>query len=318
MHPDTSKGYLSAEFIHQHGTISALAARMVEAYKTYGQGGLEVPAKTVIAGGTPRSLFLTMPVYYQTKDMFMVKIGTFFARSPNCLLPTIHADVLVYSAKTGQRQTIIDGAALTNFKCAAITAVVTERCAHRSAKILAIIGSGVQALEQARGVCTVRDISEIRIFSRTPKHAQRFAAALRQEMPELDIKVYSSIAKVTRDADIISTTTSSKTPLDQFANTRADVHFNCMGAHDSAGRELPNSLIRNSTTIVEDINTALEEAGPAHINALDLQKLIKDKTRDFTAEKTVFSSTGHAYLDAITAAYLLEVQTEFQHGPCAE
>lgn len=317
MHSEAAPRFLSAGFIRKNASITALATRMAEAYRTYGQGGLDVPAKTVMSRDVPRSLFLTMPVYYGAKNMFMVKTGTFFAREPSSNLPTIHADVLVYSAKTGQREIIIDGTALTNLKCAAVTAVVTDRCARKRAQRLAIIGAGVQALEQAHGVCAVRDIGEIRVFSRTPSHADRFVATLQQQMPGREIKACTNIPHATRAADIISTATSSKTPLDPFSNTRSDVHFNCMGAHDSAGRELPNNLIRTSTTIVEDIDTAMEEAGPSHKNAIDLRELITKAGRDFSMEKTVFSSTGHAYLDAITAAYLLEVQTEFLRDPRA-
>ncbi len=78
-----------------------------------------------------------------------------------------------------------------------------------------------------------------------------------------------------------------------------------MGAHDETGRELPDIILEKACLIVEDKPTAMREAGEVHREAEDLTQMFQKDLGRLKRVQTVFSSTGHAYLDLLTAAHLL-------------
>jgi ornithine cyclodeaminase/alanine dehydrogenase-like protein (mu-crystallin family) len=84
------------------------------------------------------------------------------------------------------------------------------------------------------------------------------------------------------------------------------VHINCMGAHTAESRELPVALLRSSVVIVEDVRTAIAEAGESHSGAVELATLLAEMDGALAGRRTIFASTGCAYLDLITCAYLVE------------
>jgi ornithine cyclodeaminase/alanine dehydrogenase-like protein (mu-crystallin family) len=94
------------------------------------------------------------------------------------------------------------------------------------------------------------------------------------------------------------------TPLPISADLPAHVHVNCMGAHTVESRELPADLLATSVVIVEDVGTAIAEAGMSHAGAIELAALTAPGTTDLAHRRTVFASTGCAYLDLITCAHL--------------
>ena len=88
-------------------------------------------------------------------------------------------------------------------RTAAVSAAATKLLAPPDAKVLAILGSGVQARSHAEALRLVRNFEEIRVWSPTREHAERFAK-------EIGAKAMSAEEAV-RDADVIVTATSSKT-----------------------------------------------------------------------------------------------------------
>lgn len=105
--------------------------------------------------------------------------------------------------------------------------------------------------------------------------------------------------------DVIATATTSVLPLPIATDLPEHVHINCMGAHTTRSRELPHSLLAAATLVVEDIETAVAEAGEIHRTAIDLAALESGGHTGLDGRPTVFSSTGHASLDLITCAHLV-------------
>lgn len=81
-----------------------------------------------------------------------------------------------------------------------------------------------------------------------------------------------------------------------------------MGAHAERSRELPLSLLQNSTFVVEDRNTAVRESGEVHANALELGEL-EAHAATLRGRRTIFNFTGHISIDAYVTAALLANNT---------
>lgn len=302
---------------HPHSVVTArgnLPRLMRELESALEQGlheRMQVPLREVVALEQPRSAFLSMPAVSEHFGLYINKVATIFERSATDPLPTVNAVVTAFSTRTGELLAMLDGAAVTNLKCAAVSALVTDRCARPDARVLAIAGTGVQARQQVVSVCSVRPIREVRLWARNASRCAAFAAELRASLGQ-DVRILpcESLEEAVRTADVIGTATASKVPLGRFSDLSPTVHLNCMGGHTTEAREVPLELLRTSTLIVEDLATAVAEAGPVHASALSLGQLVRTAREPLRAGRTVFSSTGHAFLDVITTAHLLR---ELEH-----
>ena len=130
---------------------------------------------------------------------------------------------------------MLDGNIVTNLKCAAVTALVTDRCAAPDAPVLGIIGSGVQARQQFLGVSAVRDVAEVRIHSRNADRAASFAREVEalagpRRVDGARRRLRHGRAGQPRRGHPGTATTSSD-PLPLSAELPEHVHINCMGAH---------------------------------------------------------------------------------------
>jgi ornithine cyclodeaminase/alanine dehydrogenase-like protein (mu-crystallin family) len=271
--------------------------------------------------------FISMPAVSADYDLYINKVATIVAPDAPGAGATVTSVVPVFSASSGRFLGMLDGAAVTNLKCAAVTALVTDRCAAKDSAVLGIIGSGVQARQQylgvsavrdveevlqARqqylGVSAVRDVEEVRVFSRDAGHAAAFArdvaAMAARAGATVGVVICASAADASRGVDILVTATTSAAPLPISRQLPGHVHINCVGAHTVAARELPEDLLRTSVLIVEDRRTAIAEAGPLHRRAVELDALDTPASAGFDGQRTIFSSTGCAYLDLITCAHL--------------
>lgn len=278
------------------GDLRQLVQELEAAYRAGVPQRMQVPMRGVLAGDVA---CIAMPALAPELDLYVTKLATIAPRPAGDPRPAVTAVVVAFSSRTGALRTILDGAHVTRLKCAAVSALVTDRCAAPDARVLALAGTGAQARAQIRAACAVRPITELRVWSRTPGRAAAFAA----EHTSLRVSAHAELADATRGADIIATATMASTPLGAFPQLAPHVHINCMGGHTPASRELPRELLQTSTLIVEHRPTAIAEAGPLHATALELADLFA--APDLQRTRTIFSSTGHAALDVLTTAHLL-------------
>lgn len=177
-------------------------------------------------------------------------------------LPTIHAVVVWFDAQSGAPTLILDGASVTSLRTGAASAVATEVMAAPEAAVLAMIGAGRQALDQVRAVCAVRNITDVRLVSRTGVSARAQAELLRHDRPSLSVSVSNSVAEAVEGADIICSATDSRIPIIPLRALAERVHINAVGSHRPTMRELPDSVLRRASLIaVDDRNAAMAEAG---------------------------------------------------------
>ncbi|MFI6985345.1 ornithine cyclodeaminase family protein [Embleya sp. NPDC050154] len=281
------------------GDVLAVAELIRDGLRGGTLGRMTVPMRQVVDEGHGVK-FVSMPAVSLDHGLYIAKIAT-IGNGPG---PTVTSVVPVFSTSTGKLLAVLDGAAVTNLKCAAVTAVVTDRCAARDSADLAIIGSGVQAWQQYLGVSAVREITRVRVHSRNPAHAEALCARIRAA-GRATAHVCASAAEATSGADVVATATTSTSPLPIATDLPAHVHINCMGAHTPQSRELSRERLASGPLIVESIETAVAEAGEIHRTAIDLESLETGEHPGLDERPTVFSSTGHAALDLVTCAHLV-------------
>lgn len=284
---------------HSAADVTAVAELIRTALSSGAVRRMAVPLRQVVAD-EHGSRFLAMPAVSADFGLYISKTAA-ITDGPG---PTVASVVPVFSTATGELIEVLDGAAVTNLKCAAVTAVVTDRCAARDAAVLGIVGSGVQAWQQYLGVSAVRAITQVRVHSRTAAHAEALCERIRAAGPA-EAVVCGSAEQAGSGADVLSTATTSVLPLPIATDLPDHVHINCMGAHTTDSRELSHTALAAATLVVEDVGTAVAEAGQVHRTAIDLEALETGRHPGLRGRPTIFSSTGHASLDLITCAHLL-------------
>src|SRR5207237_1661341 len=122
----------------------------------------------------------------------------------------------------------------------------------KDAKVLAILGSGVQARSHLQALQLVRQFEEIRVWSPNKPHAEQFAK-------EIGAKVMSPEAAV-HDADVIVTATSSTVPILQGKWLKPGCHVNAGGARRPDWRD-PNDDAMRTAVCVDSRSVAMKESG---------------------------------------------------------
>jgi len=285
------------------------------AFKEKALGRVQMPPKVYLFYGNVGDL-RTMPCYLESLGISSVKIVNSHPRNREKGLPTVMATILLLDPETGFPKAIMGGTWITAMRTGAAGAIAAKYLAKRSSKVAAFIGAGVQARFQLMGLMEVaKSLEEVRVFDVNPE-AERFFVKFFEEnyLKNCPIVEARSCEEAVRDADIIVTTTPSRNPVIKNEWIREGVHFNCMGADAPGKEELdPKILKRASKIVVDDFGQAVHGGeinvpiSKGIISESDLYGEIGEiiaglkKGRENDEEITIFTSTGLAIQDAVTA-----------------
>ena len=180
----------------------------------------------------------------------------------------------------------------------------------------AIFGAGVQGRTQLEAIAAVRPLRKAFVVDTDRRAAAAFAEEMGRALA-LDVEPADSPSAL-READIVSTATTSAEPVFRDGGLKAGVHINAVGSYKPHVREIPGETIRRAALFVDDRRASLEEAGDIII---PLRQGIIDEThiraeigevlaglkpgRRSEDEITVFKSVGNAVEDLAVAALVL-------------
>ena len=231
-------------------------------------------------------------------------------------MPAVQAVVIWFDGSTGVPLALIDGETLTALRTGAASGVATDLLAPPDASVLAMIGAGAQAADQARAVCAVRPIREIRVASRHQARAAEFAARLAREIAPIRV-VARTLREALDGAQVVCTATTSTEPLFAASDLGTDVHVNAIGAYTREMCELPPELFADASVVAVDaIDAAMSEAGDL-LRAMRDGRITRERlveigtlvSRPETAApggRTVFKSVGVAAQDWALARLAVE------------
>src|SRR5581483_3463093 len=165
-------------------------------------------------------------------DVFALKAICLMPGNPARGLDAHQGTVTLFDGDTGVPTAILDASAITEIRTAAVSAVATDVLARSDARVLAIIGAGVQARAHIQALTQIRDFADVRAYSRTAAHAEA-----------LGVTVASTAEDAVRGADVVVTATSSREPVISRDWLAAGTHINAVGASTPAARELDTSTV---------------------------------------------------------------------------
>jgi len=295
--------FLNEEQVREHLPMTKLIPAMEKALIDFSAGRVTQPVRSIISVDPPGGFLGLMPAL--TPDGLGLKAVTFYPPNAERGIPTHMATIFLVDPQTGTPLAIMDGRLITEMRTAAVSAVATKLLASPHAKVLAILGSGVQARSHVEALRVVRQFEEIRVWSPTFEHARQFA----EEISGTAVSAEQAV----RDADVIVTVTSSRTPVLKGAWLKSGCHVNAIGACRPDWRELDDEAMRNNVVFVDSREGAMKESGDVILSGAkiyaELGEVLAGKVPARENETTIFKSLGMAVEDIAAATLVYRAAT---------
>lgn len=312
---------LSADAVRACVDMPAAIDAMREAFAALSAQEATVPMRLALE--TEHGVSLFMPAHLRESGNAGAKVVSVNPGNAARGLPAIHAVVLVLDVLTGRPTALMDGTWLTALRTGAVGGLAADLLARSDAKTVALFGAGVQARTQLEAVRCVREITEVRVVSRSGASADRLAG----EVVGVRAVRVDDANDAIEGADIIIAATSSSTPVFDGARVEPGTHVTGVGSYTLDMREVDTALVQRARIIVDQREAVMEEAGdivgPIRDGVVDETVIIAEigevvlgrvPGRTADSEITFFKSVGNAVQDVAVAARVLAAAESEGHG----
>ena len=227
--------------------------------------------------------------------------------------------MFLYDTDTGALAAIMEVLYFDWLKTAAVSALATRYLAPPGSATLALFGTGRHARSQLYALTTAADIQRVQAYSRDESKRRAFCERMSAELG-IDVIPANSPAAALRDADIVTTITTSPVPVFIGADLPdRPLHINAMGAHYPWVREVDQHTVVKSRVFVDEMQQSWAEEGeiilPLAAGAIEKSHVIGDlgglaagKSRGRLPETkwTLFLSGGTGVEDVAVATRLYQ------------
>jgi alanine dehydrogenase len=277
------------ELLDLDALLDALAAAHAEL--SAGQASL-VPRMGAFAGET--GILGAMPAYAPSSGLGC-KLVTLFPGNRD--RPTHQALIALFEPGTGTPAALMDGTYITAMRTAAAAALATRLLARPDARVLAILGTGVQSRSAHEMFPRARDFGEVRVAGR------------------------GEFEDAVRGADVVHATTAAQEPVVRYEWLSPGTHVSSVGSSLDGGSELDPAIVeRADVVVVEQRDSAFAPlpAGAPELEprgrdgVVELGEIIAGTSvgRGSGEQITLYKSVGVAVQDLAAAALVLAAARE--------
>jgi alanine dehydrogenase len=293
--------YLSRADIERLLDIDTMLDALGAALIAHSDGTASVPPR--MAARVPDlGLLAAMPGYIPGVAL-EVKLVSVFPGNHQRGLPSHQALIALFDEHNGAPLALMDGTFITAIRTGGTAAVAARALAREDARVLAILGAGVQGGSHLATLPRVRDFKEIRVASRDRAKAEKLAAG------NPLARVAESFEDAVRGADVVACCTDAREPVIKRDWLSPGTHVSSVGG--TFGPEIDSETVAAARVFVEwrGAVTNPPPAGAAELQDLDpatvteVGEVLSGKRPGRTSrdEITLYKSTGHAVEDAATA-----------------
>ena len=301
--------------------LDALVEALASAMTDLSSGRASVPPRVAARVDEREAMLAAMPGFVPSLGALETKLVSLFPQNAGTGRPTHQAVIVAFDPDTGEPAALMDGTYITATRTGAGSALAARLLARPESRVLAILGSGVQARSHARAVFRVRPIEEIRIASRDPANAAKLAEELSGTLG-IAVRGAASYAEAMDGADVVCAATHTVSPVLRRDAVVPGMHLSSVG-YNVAGREVEAEVFRDAVVVVESRAAAL---APLPSGAPDLVAAVADGVfapddihaeigelvsgarpgRTSPDQITLYRSVGVAVQDAAAAMLVLE------------
>jgi ornithine cyclodeaminase/alanine dehydrogenase-like protein (mu-crystallin family) len=313
-----SPRFISAEQVRSLLSVQQAADAIERGFLTRREDSLDGVARTVLTvpdrqPGDEGEMLL-MPAF--GPEGAGLKVVSITRGNQHRGLSTIQGLYVLLSAQSMTPQLVIDGAALTELRTSAVSALATRRLARANSRQLVVFGAGAQGRAHVVAMRAVLPIQHVTVVGSSPQSPRvlELVAALQAD----GVDAVAGDAGAVARADVVCCCTTSSVPLFANAQLTAGAHVNAVGAYRLDMAELPAASLARALLVVESIEATLSEAGdvvaaiadgalPAEGFAHTLSEVLRGEVaRRGASQITIFKSVGLASEDLIIARALAD------------
>ncbi|MBM3465605.1 MAG: ornithine cyclodeaminase family protein [Armatimonadetes bacterium] len=301
--------YLSAADVAKHLTVPAAMDVLEAAFRAEAAGQGETAPRVRMR--TEGAMMHVLPGTLSGRGVLGLKAYvTTRQRASFC--------VLLFSQREGTLLAHLEADLLGQIRTGAASGLATRILAREDATVGALIGSGWQARSQVEALAAARPLTEIRVASRSLINATRFCEEMAPRVKAI-LKPVATAEEAVRGAHVVTTITTSRTPVLQGRWLFDGVHVNGAGSNAENRQELDeDAVLRAHVLVADNIPQAMAEAGDV-IPLVKAGKISWDRfasLADVVAGKapgrtspeqvTLFESQGVALEDLSVAVHVYE------------
>jgi ornithine cyclodeaminase/alanine dehydrogenase-like protein (mu-crystallin family) len=288
---------------------------MEDAFTSLSKGDVQAPVRTNVSHSSGTMLY--KPAFMPTARMFGLKAVSVFPENVAKGLPATTGVMLVNDSDTGLPLALLDAQYLTALRTGAAAGLATRQLANTKTRVAALFGTGGQARCQLEALLQVLNLDKAYIISRQSARADSFC----EEHAELAGScrlIPADSTEVLAECGVITTATTSSTPLFADDALSDGVHLNGIGSFAPNMAEIPPETVCRATVYVDQREAALKEAGdligplkagllPSSFSPAELGEVLLGTRpgRCNQQQITFFKSVGNAAQDIVCAADIL-------------
>lgn len=296
------------------------------AFKSLSLGEIEVPMRTNIANSAGTMLY--KPV--STSSVFGLKAVSVFPGNAAKTLPVTTGLMLINDGQTGLPIGLMDAEYLTALRTGAGSGLATRLLANPEASTAALFGTGGQAACQLQALLAVLPLRTVHVFSRQQTRAESFCRDHAATAGDCSLTPGVS-NRVLAECGVISTATTTTTPLFEDHDLSKGTHLNGIGSFTKEMAEVPPETVARAEVFVDQRAPALLEAGDltqsiergflqADFSPAELGEVLLGRRpgRLSNEQITFFKSVGNAAQDVVCATAVMEHAKTYDLGQVIE
>jgi ornithine cyclodeaminase/alanine dehydrogenase-like protein (mu-crystallin family) len=234
--------------------------------------------------------------------------------------------VPLFNVTTGDLAAIIEADFLGQVRTGAASGVATRWMAREDARVVGIIGTGLQARTQLEAIAAVRKLGDVRVCGRDANRREKFVAEMAAQL-RVPVRSAANAEEAVRDADIVITSTTSTNPVVEGRWLKKGTHINAIGANFPQKRELDAEAVERCDVIAVDSReqSKLESGDLIQVFGQDDKRWSRvAEMADIVAGKapgrtnpeqiTLFKSNGIAIEDIVVAGQIYELARQRKIG----
>jgi ornithine cyclodeaminase len=316
---------LSGAEVRRLLTIDLAIESQRRAFEELGRGRALLPARLLV-DGSEDSVSFCYAARLAPESGAVCKFGSVNPANADRGLPTISALITVLDGEDGRPVAIMDGTWVTTIRTSAASAVAVDVLANRDSCRMAVLGSGVQAEAHVRAISRVLALRSVQVWGRNRARSESLARELNGEL-DFEVTAAATSEEAVRNADVVVACTTSFDPVLESAWLKPGATVISVGSFAANRCEVPQDLLtRAGAVVVDDIDTAVEHAGPiveglvsgliARDELVSLGEVVAGLKPGRTSPSDIvyYNSVGIGVQDAAAAAALVDAARAGGHG----
>ncbi len=288
--------------------IESIFDSVERAFGSLAEGDAEMPPKSYVSADSGD--FRAMPGRIG-QDVGVKWVNSHPENPEKYGLPSVMGLIIYSDIRTGYPLAIMDGTLITQYRTGAAGGIASKYLANPGSESLGMVGCGTQAITQFLFINHVMKLRRVKLYDIRRENALRLRSIVLAENPECKVEITD--VKEACSADIVVTTTPSRSPVVRNEWIKAGTHINAIGADAEGKQELDPEILKRARIVVDEITQA-SHSGEINVPLKrgliseediygELGEIItgRKRGRESEDEITVFDSTGLAIQDIAVA-----------------